>query len=330
MKLYLYDWDGTIYDGDSSLDFILYCIKKNKKLIWFITKKITYFFKYLFKFIDITKFKEEIFSFLKTIDDVDKFVEEFWEQNKHKIKKFYLDKKHDKDIIISASPEFLLKPICTELGVKELIASDVNKKTGKFGRPNCRGEEKVKIFKKKYPKTVIMEMYSDSLHDKPLLELAQKSYFVKKNKIIDYKSYKPNIIKRFWNWGWSIYHKNEELWNYLIVGGLTTLISVISYKLFLAVTHYVIANILSWIIAVIFAYITNRLFVFKSKNQNKFNEFIKFTGSRVTTLLVEIAFLYLLIDLINFDEFWSKVIGQIVVLILNYVLSKLLVFKTKK
>ena len=98
----------------------------------------------------------------------------------------------------------------------------------------------------------------------------------------------------------------------------------------MAVTHYVIANILSWIIAVIFAYITNRLFVFKSKNQNKFNEFIKFTGSRVTTLLVETAFLYLLIDLINFDEFWSKVIGQIVVLILNYVLSKLLVFKTKK
>ena len=72
------------------------------------------------------------------------------------------------------------------------------------------------------------------------------------------------------------------------------------------------------------------IIVFKSKNQNKFNEFIKFTGSRVTTLLVEIAFLYLLIDLINFDEFWSKVIGQIVVLILNYVLSKLLVFKTKK
>ena len=106
MKLYLYDWDGTIYDGDSSLDFILYCIKKNKKLILFFTKKITYFFKYLFKFIDITQFKEEIFSFLKTIDDVDKFVEEFWEQNKHKIKKFYLDKKHDKDIIISHHRNF--------------------------------------------------------------------------------------------------------------------------------------------------------------------------------------------------------------------------------
>ena len=330
MKLYLYDWDGTIYDGDSSVDFLFYCIKKNKKLFWFFIKKIPYFLKYIFKLISTTEFKEEIFSFLKTIKNIDSYVDDFWKQNKHKVKNFYLDKKHDKDIIISASPEFLLKPICEELGIKELIASDVNKKTGKFNRPNCRSNEKVIIFRKKYPKAIIMEMYSDSMHDKPLLELAKKSYVVKKDKIIDYKTYKPNIVKRFWNWGWSIYHKNEELWNYLIVGGLTTLVSIVSYKLFLAINHYLIANILSWFIAVIFAYITNRLFVFKSKNHNKLNEFVKFTGSRLITLLVETGLLYLLIDLINLDEFWSKVIGQIIVLVLNYILSKLIVFKTKK
>lgn len=122
MKLYLYDWDGTIYDGDSSVDFLFYCIKKNKKLFWFFIKKIPYFLKYIFKLISTTEFKEEIFSFLKTIKNIDSYVDDFWKQNKHKVKNFYLDKKHDKDIIISASPEFLLKPICEELGIKELIA----------------------------------------------------------------------------------------------------------------------------------------------------------------------------------------------------------------
>ena len=59
-------------------------------------------------------------------------------------------------------------------------------------------------------------MYSDSLNDKPLLDLANKSYFIKKNTIYDYKTYKPIFIVRLWNWCWDIYHKNEELWNYFV------------------------------------------------------------------------------------------------------------------
>lgn len=328
MKLYLYDWDGTIYDGDTSVDFFKYCLKKDKKLFFHFMKMILPFIKYKIKYITITEFKEEVFSFLKTIKNVDKYVEDFWDKNKHKVKKFYLEKKHDKDIIISASPEFLLKPICDELKVKDMIASDVNKKTGNFKRPNCRGEEKVVVFRKKYPKAEIMEMYSDSMHDKPLLDLAKKSYVIKKNNIYEYNNYKPNLIKRFWNWGWGVYHKNEELWNYLIVGGLTTLVSIGSYALFTKVfnIYYITSNILSWILAVVFAYFTNRWFVFRSNNKNKIREFIKFSGSRVVTLLIETGILFVLIDLIYADEVISKVIGQIVVFILNYVISKLIVF----
>lgn len=329
MKLYLYDWDGTIYNGDTSVDFFKFCLKKDKKLFFHFIKMVPKFLKYKLKLINITKFKEVVFSFLKTIENVDSYVKEFWNLNRPKIKQFYLEKVHNKDIIISASPEFLLKPICDELKVKDLIASDVNKKTGKFKRPNCRGEEKVIIFRKKYPQAEILEMYSDSLHDKPLLDLAKKSFMIKKNRIYDYQTYKPHIIKRFWNWGWGIYHKNEELWNYLIIGGLTTLISIWSYSIFIKNIHYILANIFAWILAVVFAYFTNRLFVFRSQNKNKIKEFIKFSGSRIITLLIETGLLFMLIDLIKFDEFWSKVIGQIVVIVLNYIISKLIVFNNK-
>lgn len=332
MKYYLYDFDGTIYDGDSSVDFFKFCLKKDKTIYKMLPKLAIKFLAYKSKNITDTELKEYVFSFLKNFKNIDKVVKEFWETHESKIKNFYLEKKHDQDIIISASPEFLLKPICEKLKVKDLIASDVDKTTGKFKKPNNRGEAKVKEFYKKYPKTEILEMYSDSLHDKPLLDLAKKSYFVKKNKLYDYKTYKPNLIKRFWNWGWGIYHKNEELWNYLIVGALTTVVSIGSYSIFskLLKINYLISNVLSWVVSVIFAYFTNRWFVFHSKEKKKFKEFITFVSSRVLTLLLDSCLMIVGVDYLKIDDLLTKILVQIIIVISNYILSKLIVFKKEK
>lgn len=332
MKYYLYDFDGTIYDGDSSVDFFKFCLKKDKTIYKMLPKLAIKFLAYKSKNITDTELKEYVFSFLKNFKNIDKVVKEFWETHESKIKNFYLEKKHDQDIIISASPEFLLKPICKKLKVKDLIASDVDKTTGKFKKPNNRGEAKVKEFYKKYPKAEILEMYSDSLHDKPLLDLAKKSYFVKKNKLYDYKTYKPNLIKRFWNWGWGIYHKNEELWNYLIVGALTTVVSIGSYSIFskLLKINYLISNVLSWIVSVIFAYFTNRWFVFHSKEKKKFKEFIAFVSSRLLTLLLDSCLMIVGVDYLKIDDLLTKILVQIIIVISNYILSKLIVFKKEK
>lgn len=332
MKYYLYDFDGTIYDGDSSVDFFKFCLKKDKKNYKILPKLAIKFLAYKSKNITDTELKEYIFSFLENFKNIDIVVKEFWETHESKIKNFYLEKKHNQDIIISASPEFLLKPICQKLKVKDLIASDVDKTTGKFKKPNNRGEEKVKEFYKKYPKAEILEMYSDSLHDKPLLDLAKKSYFVKKNKLFDYKTYKPNLIKRFWNWGWGIYHKNEELWNYLIIGALTTVVSIGSYSIFskLLKINYLISNVLSWIVSVIFAYFTNRWFVFHSKEKKKFKEFMAFISSRLLTLLLDSGLMIVGVDYLKIDDLVTKILVQIVIVIANYVLSKLIVFKKEK
>ena len=329
MKLNLYDFDGTIYDGDSSVDFFMYCLKKEPRMYRLLPKIALGLIKYYAKYLTLTEFKEIIFSYLKYFDNTEELVEDFWKTHKQKIKDFYLKKDHSNDIIISASPTFLLERMAKELKVKDLIASDVDIKTGKFNKTNNQGKEKVVVFKKKYPNASIKEMYSDSMHDKPLLDLAKKSYFVKKNKIYDYRTYKPNIFKRFWDWGWGIYHKNEELWNYLIVGALTTLVSIGSFAIFDKGlhAHYLISNVLSWVLAVLFAYFTNRWFVFHSKNKNKLKEFLSFTGSRVLTLLLDTGLMTLFIEIIHLDSLISKVLVQIVILVSNYVLSKLIVFK---
>ena len=234
MKLIVYDFDGTIYDGDSSIDFIKFLIKKDKKILFSLPKMFISLIKYKIKIISKEHMKECFFSPLSRFDNIDNLIDEFWSINKHKIKEFFTSKKsHKNDIIASASPKFLLEPIIKKFKVLDLFASPIDKKTGKYNGINCHGVEKVRLINKKYKDDIIYEMYSDDISsDGPLLDIAKHSYVVKKNDIIDYEIYKnrkPNIFKRFWDLGWGIYHKNEEIWNYLIVGGLTTLVSLIVY-----------------------------------------------------------------------------------------------------
>lgn len=128
----------------------------------------------------------------------------------------------------------------------------------------------------------------------------------------------------------ALYHKNKEIINYIIVGALTTFVSVLSYWLFrFIIKDYIILSILSWICAVTFAYITNRLFVFESKSNNIVGEVTKFVSCRLLTLILEITLMALFVSILHINDMISKIVLQFVVLALNYILSKLIVFKKK-
>lgn len=131
-----------------------------------------------------------------------------------------------------------------------------------------------------------------------------------------------------------IIKRNREIISYLIIGVLTTIVSLISYYL-LTITilspnnplELTIANIISWIISVLFAYITNRKYVFQSKDKNTLKEASKFTLSRVTTLLIDILLMFIFVSILHFNDKIIKLLVQIIIIILNYIFSKLLVFK---
>lgn len=137
---------------------------------------------------------------------------------------------------------------------------------------------------------------------------------------------------------WNLYHKYEEIINYIIVGGLTTLVNlVVKYGLLFTVLkaedafELQVAIIISWIAAVSFAYVTNRIFVFKSKNKNIFKEVVSFFGARVATLLMEMFIMWFFITFLKLNtDFYVLIftfITQVLIMIGNYILSKLFVFK---
>ena len=186
MQINLYDFDNTIYEGDSSVDFFFYMFKNKKVKISNLFSMTINAVLWKTKIKKKEDFKEAFFKIVRNSKDIDKDVLDFWEKHKHNLKKFYMEKDHSNDVIISASPEFLLEPICNELKVKKLIASPIDKHTGLYHGVNCYNKEKVRRLNEVYQDYEVMESYSDSLSDKPILDLAKNAFIVKHDKLIPY------------------------------------------------------------------------------------------------------------------------------------------------
>lgn len=126
----------------------------------------------------------------------------------------------------------------------------------------------------------------------------------------------------------------KEVILYIVFGILTTLVSLVTYKLcvvtFLNAENALqlqIANIIAWIVSVAFAYVTNRKFVFESKNSNKLQEASKFVTSRIATLLMDMLIMFIGVTLLKFNDGIIKLVSQVVIIVANYVFSKIFVFK---
>jgi putative flippase GtrA len=140
-----------------------------------------------------------------------------------------------------------------------------------------------------------------------------------------------NLIK-------NLYNKYKEFINYIIFGVLTTIVNLLT-KYLLLFTILSASNgfqlqtaiIISWIIAVLFAYFTNRKYVFESTNKNKLKEFINFVLARLATLLIEMFVMWFFVTYLKLNSDMQVVlftiIAQIIVIVGNYIVSKLFVFK---
>ena len=124
---------------------------------------------------------------------------------------------------------------------------------------------------------------------------------------------------------------DKEMVLYIIFGVLTTIVNILSYLFFSKVCgiNLLISNIMAWFLSIVFAYVTNRILVFESKNDNILYEFGLFISGRGLSGILDSLLFYILVLILMFNAVESKIFINIIVIIINYVMSKKIIFKEK-
>ncbi|HZJ77779.1 MAG TPA: haloacid dehalogenase-like hydrolase [Clostridia bacterium] len=190
MKMNVYDFDNTIYDGESGLDIFFYFLKRNPSLLKHIFTVGIGFIKYKLHMVTLEmvteKYLDVIESSIRSLDNFEEDINKFWDKNIKKIKPFFKEHYKEGDLILTASPEATIKEVCRRLNVENYIGTKVDIQSGKI-HFICYRENKVTAFREKYPHAEIDCFYTDSMNDKPIIDISKHAYLVKKHKLIKLK-----------------------------------------------------------------------------------------------------------------------------------------------
>ena len=181
----VYDFDKTVFYPDSSYCFVRYCLRRWPRAVLsaFPGAGLAFLLRMLGQ-ADTRALKEKVFSFLSRLDDPERIAEEFWAAHEGGIAAWYLAQRQDDDVILSASPEFLLRPMAEKLGVR-LIATRMDAHTGRIIGSNCHDAEKISRFLREYPGQQPDAFYSDSLSDSPMAWFSRQAFLVKNGKDLE-------------------------------------------------------------------------------------------------------------------------------------------------
>ena len=182
----VYDFDNTIYDGDSTFDYFLFCLRRHPSLIRWLFTMVRGLVRYKMCLVSrkelVTTAERCMFSILHACPDHEALTEAFWDKNIGKIKKFYLEQKKSDDVIMTASFDFLIEPCLRRLGLKNAVCSSADLAAGKITRL-CFRENKPELFAALFPNQTVEAFYTDSLNDRPMMLYAEKCYFVRREKV---------------------------------------------------------------------------------------------------------------------------------------------------
>ena len=185
MKAYLYDFDKTICPKDCGSEFWFFCLKRKPWLIIYIPIQLVGGVCKILKICEPLQRKCSIHSYVRGID-TEKFAKEFCDKKIKTVYEYFKNRKRDlPTVVCSASPDFILEPICKELEIDYLVCTKADKKSGKLLSKTCKGTEKVVRLKAELPDFTYEEVYSDSIkHDTPILNLGKHKFLVKDGNIL--------------------------------------------------------------------------------------------------------------------------------------------------
>lgn len=176
-QMNVFDFDKTIYLGESSTSFFRFCLLRRPQLFLWLPVIAAACLARVLKWIDTRKLKELFHGYLRLLKDTENLVERFWDKEEKKTPVWLESELPKGGVVISASPEFLVDGLCRRLGLS-VIGTEMNIHTGRIKGLNCKGKEKPVRFRQRYPDVRISAFYSDSLVDTPMAELADSAYLV--------------------------------------------------------------------------------------------------------------------------------------------------------
>ena len=178
-----YDFDKTIYPGDSAAHFWRFCAARHPAAVHYASAALGPAWRAVRGDLSRGDLKQGLFAILRGIDDPLGEAEAFWDGHIDRIYPWYLRQRRPDDLVISASPDFLIAAACRRLGVRH-IATAMDPAAGRLLGANCWGEEKVRRYRAVYGEEPVEAFYSDSLSDLPMMVLAGKGFLVKKGVVV--------------------------------------------------------------------------------------------------------------------------------------------------
>lgn len=317
----IFDFDKTIYKKDSTTQFYKFCLKKQFSIIRYAFIQLWSLGMYLLGFWSTTKTKEKFYIFFKALKDIDSLVTEFWANEEKNLNSKVLEKIGKDDIIVTAAPEFLVKPIADKLGMR-LIASQVDKKTGKYNGKNCSGEEKVSRLNA-IGITRCENAYSDKRADLPMLKMAEKAYIVTEKNIVKLNDYKPSFMTKLVENFFTV-----EFCQFLVVGVINTVNSTLISTLFSLWLQANAAFIIGYIISLVIAYVLNTLWIFRQKLN--FKKLVMFAVSYIPNFIIQNAIVILLFNLAGWNKILVYALAAIIGIPVTFICVKVLCFFKKK
>jgi len=315
----VYDFDHTVYAGDSSVDFYWFVLFRMPYLIVFLPFQVWGMVLFLFGIYSKERMKEAFFIFIRYIP-VQETVGRFWDRNRKKIKPWYLSQKSDSDVIVSASPEFLLEPlVCGYFGIA-LVASRIDPCTGKYMGKNCFGEEKVTRLYAAYPNAVIENFYSDSISDAPLAIKAQKGFIVKDDTVVPWDNHETTAYEEIKK---TYFTKDFIL--FVFCGGMGTLVNFIVSLAVSMILNPSVSYVFGYGISLFAAYSLNAKLIFHRKIA--YMDFVKFVLSYIPNFLILFTFVLIFLNLLGLNKVVVYALAGLLGLPLTFLLVKIMVFR---
>lgn len=183
MRIDVYDFDGTIYDGDSTVDFVAFALRRHPAVLLGLPRVICAAARLAVKRATLTQFKSVLFGEMSRRFSLTEEADAFWksERTRRRLGEWFAHTPRDLPVVVaSASPEFELAHAAKLLGVTHLIGTQCDMRTGALIGPNCKGARKIERIRELLGEFEVRAMYTDDARaDGPLLDVAQEKYIVK-------------------------------------------------------------------------------------------------------------------------------------------------------